>query len=280
LRVAKCYLHDLQTFATRGAADHYLSLLEPTLFFLLFCLLFGRAWCGWACPLGTIQDVASDLRAKLGLRYWRAGVRSKEVFAFTAYALLGFMVAIAVLIGRPESRLYPLAGSLATPYCLICPGRQVLPLFQGDAANLLLFDRYTAVTRTMSVLAMATVGLFVLGMPVMRRFWCRLCVLGILMQFLRVNRWSLFALTKAPKRCTYCGSCSRACPVDILEIYEERERTAVRLADCHLCLKCVEACPEDEALTAKWAGRVVMRSRFEYVCGKLKRVRKTGWGSG
>jgi ferredoxin-type protein NapH len=258
LRVMKCYLHDLQTFATRGAADRYMSLIEPTVFFLLLCLLAGRAWCGWACPLGLIQDIASDARAKLGFGSWRAGRRTKEAFAFTAYALLGFMVVIAVLIGRPDSRLYPLAGSLASPYCLICPGRQVLPLLQGDAANFLLFDRFTAVTRVMSALAMLTVGLFVLGMPVMRRFWCRICVLGILMQFLRVNRWSLFALTKEPKRCTYCGACERACPVDISEVFEERERTTMRQTDCQLCLKCVEACPEDDALKAKWAGRVVM----------------------
>lgn len=268
-KVMKCYLHDLQTFLTRGAADRYVSLIEPTAFFLLFCLLAGRAWCGWACPLGFLQDCVSRVRAWLGLGFVRAGPRARNAFAWTAYVFLGLAVFLSVFIGRPKSRLYPMQASLTAPYCLICPARQMLPLLQGDANNFLLFDQFTAVTKVMSILGMVTVAMFLLGSPVMRRFWCRFCAMGILMRFLRINRWARLGLVKDPHRCTYCGSCERACPVDITEIYEEREDASARVPACHLCLQCVEACPEDGALEARWFGRKIFRSRFAYVFQKM-----------
>jgi ferredoxin len=270
-KVVTCYLYDLQVFLTRGATERYISLIEPTVIFLTFCFLFGRAWCGWICPLGFLQDLVSDLRAApgIGLGFLRAGPRTKRVFAITAYSLLGLAVFLAIFIGRPESRLYPFAGSLATPYCQICPALQLLPLAQGDAKNLLLFNRDTAVSEVMSVLGIVTVVLFLLLTPVMRRFWCRLCALGILLRFLRVNRWAMLGLVKEPRRCTYCGSCERACPVEISEVFEERKRWSVRLTECHLCLKCVEACGEDNVLQARWLGATVFRSRLDYVCEKF-----------
>jgi len=269
-KIVTCYLFDLQTFLTRGAADHYVSLIEPTVFFLLFLLLLGRAWCGWACPLGFLQDCVEKIRAALGFGFLRAGPRAKRIFAGTAYTLLVSAVFLSIFIGRAESRLYPLQNSLAAPYCQICPARQLLPLAQGDTKNLLLYDRYTPTTRVMSVLAMVAVGSFLLLAPVMRRFWCRICIMGILMRFLRVNRWAVFGLVKEPRRCTYCGSCERVCPVDIREVFEERVRKPLHVADCHLCLKCVEACAEDNVLEARWLGRRVFRSKFEYAYGKLK----------
>jgi len=273
-KIVKCYLHDLQTFATRGAADRYVSLIEPTLFFLFFCLLAGRAWCGWACPLGFLQDCISHVRVALGFGCVRAGPRARAAFAWTAYAFLGLAVFLSVFIGRPESRLYPLQGSLTSPYCQICPARQLLPLVQADASNFLLYDRFTAATRVMSVLGMVTVSMFVFGAPVMRRFWCRFCAMGILMRLLRINRWSCLGLVKDPKRCTYCGTCERVCPVDISQVYHEREDRSVRLAACHLCLKCVEGCPEDGVLEARWFGRKVFRSRFQYAFEKINRKGK------
>lgn len=270
-KIMKCYLFDLQTFLTRGAADHYVSLVEPTAFFLLFLLLLGRAWCGWACPLGFLQDCVEKIRAALGFGFLRAGPRTKRVFAATAYTLLGLAVFLSIFIGRPESRLYPMQNSLAAPYCQICPALQLLPLAQGDTKNFFLFDRYTTTTRVMSALAMVAVGSFLLLTPAMRRFWCRLCAMGILMRFLRVNRWAMFELVKEPHRCTYCGSCERACPMDITEVFEERVKPSVRVADCHLCLKCVEACAEDHVLEAHLLGRRVMCSKFDYVCGKVKK---------
>ena len=227
-------------------------------------------------PAGLLAGPGGHARSAVGLRHWRAGARWKGAFSFTGYALLGLTVAIALGIGRPENRLYKYGGSLAEPYCQICPGRQILPLLQGDPGNFLLFDRYTPLTQAMSVLAMATVLLFLLGAPALRRFWCRICVLGILMEFLRVNRWSLARLTKDAHRCTYCGSCERACPMDLGGVYAARATRPVRLAECHLCLKCVEACPEDDALVAQWAGRNIMRSKFLYVQGKIRAARSFG----
>ncbi|MCX8037607.1 MAG: 4Fe-4S binding protein [Candidatus Sumerlaeia bacterium] len=327
-KVIRCYLLDLQTALTEGAAYGYARLIEPTVFFLLFCLLLGRAWCGWICPLGFVQDCIGSVRAAAGLGHRPLGPSAKQWLARTAYALLGLTVFLSFFSGRPESRLYPpaalqladgMAGavgvtvqkcrfclpgepsaghkqsgccpqcqvattgtvavaatgsgatdwqeSLLTPYCQVCPAFQLLPLAQGNTANLLAINRANPAGWAMGLLAAAALAALVVGTPITRRFWCRLCAMGILLRLLRVNRWSLLGLRKDVRRCTYCGACERACPVDIVEVFRRRSGEKIRLPACHLCLKCVEACGEDNVLEARWGGAPIFCSRFDYVFG-------------
>jgi len=46
-----------------------ISVLIGFITFLLWFIVFNKAWCGYACPLGTMQDWITGLRKKLGIRY-------------------------------------------------------------------------------------------------------------------------------------------------------------------------------------------------------------------
>ncbi|OYT46462.1 hypothetical protein B6U90_00960 [Thermoplasmatales archaeon ex4484_6] len=48
-----------------GFTNGYLMILYLIGFFLLIGLLVGRSFCGWACPVGTLQDLFSFLSRKL-----------------------------------------------------------------------------------------------------------------------------------------------------------------------------------------------------------------------
>jgi ferredoxin-type protein NapH len=262
--IGKCFLYDLQFLLTNDAPGRYRRLIEPVLFFLGFGLLLGRAWCGWICPLGFIQDLGTRLRAAIGRRPIRLGPRMRSGLYWTAVGFLAATMFLAMVIGWPGSNLYAHRLALSRPYCQLCPSKQLSPLLIGNVGGFLHIDRLNWVSITMSLLGIALFLVFLGGMFAVRRFWCRICALGLLMRLTALNRWSLINLRKDVKHCTRCGNCARVCPVDIEEIYLERERADISPTACHLCLKCVESCPEEGVLSARLLNWSFFNSSFEY----------------
>ena len=262
--IGKCFLYDLQYLLTNDAAGRYRRLVEPILFFLGFGLLLGRAWCGWICPLGFIQDLGTRLRVALGRGPIRLGPRMRSGLYWTAVGLLAVTMALAVVMGWPGSKLYAHRLALFRPYCQLCPSKQLSPLLTGNLGGFFHIDRLNWMSVAMSLLGIAVFLVFLGGMFPVRRFWCRICALGLLMRLAALNRWSLINLRKDVRHCTRCGNCARVCPVDIQEVYLERERADASPNECHLCLKCVEACPEEGVLSARLLNWSFFNSSFEY----------------
>jgi len=71
------------------------------------------------------------------------------------------------------------------------------------------------------------------------RFWCRaLCPLGALLG--TVSRWSVLGLVKNPEHCNDCNRCLLRCQGGDDPI----GGVPWRQPECHLCLNCVDECPE------------------------------------
>jgi len=262
--IAKCFLYDLQYLLTNDASGHYRRLIEPVLFFVGLGLLLGRMWCGWVCPLGFVQDLATRARIALGRRPRRLGPRVRTGLYWTAWGLLASTMFLALVIGWPSSKLYAYRNALMRPYCQLCPSKQLSPLLTGNLGGFLNVDRFDQATMVMSLLGIGVFLIFAVGIFPIRRLWCRICAMGLLMRAVRLNRWSVVSLRKDTRRCTRCGNCARVCPVDIQEVYLERARADVSPSDCHLCLKCAEACPEDGVLSGRLLKWAFFISSFRY----------------
>jgi polyferredoxin len=104
----------------------------------------------------------------------------------------------------------------------------------------------------MSLLGLGFSVLVILGAFIKQRFWCRFCPLGLILSWYR--KISFFKLKKDDVKCTRCEICYNVCPMDIEEVFKSRGRTDVTFPECHLCLKCVENCPEPDALKAVYLG--------------------------
>src|SRR5512138_2266293 len=109
----------LFAFGAALAVDEAFVVLAATLFltalFLLVTVLFGRVWCGWACP----QTVLGDLTLLVapgprGRRPWRraAGLAlTALVSALVAGSLVGYFVSPYDLVARLSSgTLGPIVG--------------------------------------------------------------------------------------------------------------------------------------------------------------------------
>lgn len=226
-----------------------LVVLVPTFF-------LGRFFCGWVCPLGTLNHFFGSLRSesKRGKalldsnRYkpWQA-VKYYVLAAVLVSAVFGSLVAglvdpIPLTVRSLAVSVLPGAnyaiGALLDAWYRN-PSRFVR--FGADAAQFVLQGTLVGFRqphfRQAFFLGALFVGLLALNLRV-TRFWCRaVCPLGALLGL--ASRFSLVHLGKDAARCDNCNRCLLHCQGGDDPIPGPKWRKA----ECHLCLNCVSDCP-------------------------------------
>jgi ferredoxin-type protein NapH len=213
----------------------------------------GRAFCGWLCPFGFLQDALYRLPTPK-LRWPRPA-------SWLKYAML-----LVLVLGIPYLRGggRDAAGSDrvvtestgAIDYCaLFCPAGTLEAGVPGLVANPGLRDLVTWRTWSKLGIMFAVLALMVFA----RRSFCRgFCPLGALMAL--TSRLSRLRLHTDHTACTHCQRCVRVCPTEARTV-PATASAAEATAECVLCLDCVRACPEQGALAAMLSGKTIMRSR-------------------
>ncbi|NTU50542.1 MAG: 4Fe-4S binding protein, partial [Desulfobulbaceae bacterium] len=234
-RIGMCYLmtlqHQMQWPWEKlfGAAG--LTVLSGFGIFCLWFVVLNKGWCGFVCPVGTIQDWITSLRRLTGIRYSRYSWEEFKWLAQIKYLLLALMFIIPLGIGAGWFN-----KDLRSPFCMICPGRMVIPLFTADFSQLSL-DFSTKTNIIMSGLGLVVLGLFVVGAFVKKRFFCFYCPMGALHYLL--SKPALLRLRKDGSKCTRCGDCFRVCDQEIKDIADDVDKKEIMTDDCILCMKCV-----------------------------------------
>ncbi|MDR1727806.1 MAG: 4Fe-4S binding protein [Acidobacteriota bacterium] len=246
----QCYLMGLQGvygfgmgLAALGGAP-MLTALGWLAVFAVSTALLGKAWCGWICPFGLVQDWFASLRRRLGVRERILGGRAKRRLAPVKYVLLGYLVAVPPLV---TAKL--LHQDFYLPFCNICPGKALLPLLAGDPQYLAL-NMSNVVTLAFSTLLLTVTGVTLAGAFFKERFFCIFCPLLALIHLLKPV--TALRLSKGVEACVGCGACRRACPMDVAEVQRERAKADVQTGECLDCGRCAEACASDGALRLRW----------------------------
>ena len=181
-------------------------------------LFTGRAFCGWICPLGTLQDMfAAWARRLSGEKNKPLGKKSQARFPvqiipqidkwlrYIKYLILGLILIVST------KAIYP-------PLHDICPARAIFS-FHWD-------------TPLLGIVMVV----FVLSSLLNKRFSCKyLCPLGAGLAIF--NKVSLIHIDIDKHNCTNCARCENECPVDIPAIPENTQST-----ECIRCLECLETC--------------------------------------
>lgn len=241
-----------QVVAMRG-----LGILMTLVSFFLWFVLLSKAWCGFGCPLGTLQDGISWLREKMGLPYGEYRKETMAKWGQVKWVLLALLLLIPLGIANAIPGLGKLSHDWATPFCMICPSRTLMPLFSGDFSQLGL-DVSSIPKLILTGLGLAVTGAVLVGAFVKRRFFCLFCPMSAL--HFAFSKLAFLKLIKDPDKCTRCGNCYRACDVGIHEIAEDIEHKNLTTQNCLMCFDCIAACPEEDCLKASFLGRAVYRS--------------------
>lgn len=226
---------------------------------VILTLVFGRAFCGWICPFGTLHHLVAWIAPSRLIRSKnRVTANQTKAWQVAKYYVLAGSLA-AALAGSA-------IGGLLDPICIAVRsiGLGVLPLLQyvgvratdslalsnqttlqaiGDGTRDVLTETLFPLEQPYFHHAWLIASLFALILflnRVVPRFWCRaLCPLGAMLGVLA--RVSPFGMTKTHSKCTDCNLCLVHC-----QGADSPQGGVKHVKDeCHLCFNCEAACPED-----------------------------------
>jgi len=230
-----------------------------SLVLVVLTVFFGRFFCGWICPLGTVNQIFSSRKKN---RKSIIGWNLVESNRWHRYQNIKYYLLI-VLLG--SSLLTSLLVGIFDPLSLIIRsiGLVVIPMtgYVVDFVNGVIFNSgvgflsYLGIVLDMisrSVLltvkpvhyhTIISLGLFFFLIlatnRLFTRFWCRgLCPLGALLGVL--SRWSILGMEKDHDKCTDCNLCLLHCHGGDDPI----ANATWKKSECHLCMNCQAVCPE------------------------------------
>jgi polyferredoxin len=210
-----------------GAARVFVPAMFASLGLVLLTLIFGRAFCGWICPLGTLIDGAAKLfdppekrfseqthEHLLRWKYWiLAGVLVAAIFSCQLVFLLDPLV---LTFRATAAGLYPVAANL-------------LPRGTLDAAWAIRFSEiaFAPLALLIAILALTAIT---------PRFYCRyLCPLGAL--YALISRVPLLR-RRVSDDCDGCDKigavrqCVSGCRMGAVPINPRKTRN-------HECIRCM-----------------------------------------
>lgn len=243
---------DLLVFLTSLVSAHKLpAALFLALLFLPLTLLFGRAFCGWLCPFGTLHHAVSFAGRKQvperGVKTTGSRWKYAVLVFFFGAALLGFQLAglldpISFLIRSLSLSVLPAINYLLRELLdagFRLPFRPVADLF--DAAYTFLRAHFLSFFPSRYGQALLLFALFLLPLALNRyrtRFFCRfVCPLGGLLGIF--SRAGLLRLERNAN-CAHCMLCRDVCAGGANPHTEKNWSPS----ECVTCFNCTAACPE------------------------------------
>jgi len=176
-------------------------------------ILLGPVFCGWVCPLGSIQEWIGNIGKKIfKLKY-------NTFIPYKAHKYLRFLRYIVLAIVVYMTAIY---GEL---------------LFQNIGPYYALFNMWSGEATTASIVLL---GFILVGSLFVERPWCKyLCPLGALIGI--SNRISIFKISRDNTKCVSCKICDDVCPMNI----KVSDTDYVKSSQCIRCMKCTSEfhCP-------------------------------------
>lgn len=187
--------------------------------------VFGRFVCGWLCPFGLVQDLLHKIPLPKG---WK----KKKLPGHKVLVWLRYIILIVFCILLPLT-VVNIIGMGEPWFCKwICPSGTLFGGWQQVIINPKLRALVGGLFTWKSILL---VTLLLASIFIFRPFCQYLCPLGAIYSLF--NPIAFYRIRVREDKCTSCGKCQQACPLDI-EVYKTPNSLS-----CIRCGKCAKTCP-------------------------------------
>ncbi len=233
---------------TMAAAGTIIALMLPAVVVLILALIFGRSFCGWVCPMGTLLDgcnhvMPTNLKGRETL-YPRAGriiFWVVLVLAFFGFHMAGYVDPFAILVRGLAQTFYPIFhGMTETFFTWTYTSAPAFvngvtePVYAWMKDVVLPAERKYFQLVSLSFVILIVVLLLEMAQ---KRFFCRnICPLGAMLGM--VSRRGLQRVGGGSDQCGKCRICASLCRMGAID--EERR---VDMSTCNLCVECAVKCP-------------------------------------
>ena len=180
-------------------------------FFIMLAVIGNKIICGWACPFGALQELIYSIPILKKIK------KKKLPFIFTNTIRMCLFIAMLLF-------LFGIIG-----------GRRGFVIYHYVNP----FNLFNLHFETFSILLTVVIALL-LSLAIYRPFCQFICPFGFISWI--AERFSVFRVRIDKEKCTQCGACIKACP---LEAAEGRVNGKKMPADCFSCARCLNVCPTD-----------------------------------
>ncbi len=257
----------------------HLVFLAGLILLVAVTLIFGRVYCSFLCPLGTLQDLLSALARKLDLKSDYVFTQPRNVLRYTVLVIstaaisLGFLSLVNLL--DPFALSGRFFSHIAQPLLVGIYNLSIMALKPFD---IYLYPKQTAFI-PLSVLAVTT-GFFglVTYMAVKHgRLYCNtICPVGTFLGLL--SRISFLKFVLEQKGCSECIRCEKVCKAACID----PQTASIDMSRCVGCFNCLDACAKTVIVYRK-AFRTITQdawspARRGFVIGSVAAASGLLWG--
>lgn len=209
--------------------------------FLIICstaFVFKKGFCSWICPFGLLSDVLADVhlylfKKQIHLPRWM-DLSLREI----KYAVAGFFI-WSIFITMPVDAV---GNFIHSPY--------------NRFSDIKMLEFFTNISLTALIVTTVLVFLSV----IIPNFWCRyLCPYGAILGIF--GFFSLGKIKRSSQNCINCKQCETVCPGKI-QITKKRN---INSLECSACLRCVQSCPQKDAIVFSLQGYPIDPKRVALV---------------
>jgi len=216
---------------------------------MLVIIFTNRFFCGWICPVGTIQDACAAIPTKKKT----LKINTHKSFLKIKYIIVIFLIILVIPLGITAVVNLPYyiefkasLGDLGTKPLSYFSLSEFIFVFFPDLIRQMIETR--SIAPIFSNLLVFFISIFYLVLLILSvwipRIYCRyFCPFGAVSSL--VSEYSFLKLSRSPVRCVGradCGICEKVCPKQIRILDEEFEFFTGK-GECNYCLKCKEICP-------------------------------------
>lgn len=236
-------LVSVSTILSTGFVYKYLGW---SIIILFLTLLFGRVFCNWICPFGTLHQFLGWL-FNINNNKNRQAANTYKKQQSLKYSILVVLLISAAFGSLQIGLLDPISTIFRAFIVFLTP---TWDMFIGNTLNIenLLFSpgTYSRIFTGSFWIGLIFITFVALNLwyP---RFFCRyLCPTGALLGIL--SYFAIFRIIRNIDKCTDCKLCLNRCEG------ASQPDTILKLSECFSCFNCLDDCPEDALTYSAFSG--------------------------